>query len=336
MSQCPAVLFVCGSRNQTTQLHAVARAMPHARARFSPFYGTRFVQALRRLGLIENTIGGERSRARCLAYLRDHGLEVDLDGTSGDYDLIVSCTDLVLPHNRRGRPLVVVQEGMTDPDSWISDVIWRSRVLPLWLASTALTGLSGAYDRFCVASEGYREFFASRGALRDRLRVTGIPNFDDCASLRPAAIGLTGYVLACTSDLRETYRRDDRAGFIAKVARIAAGRPICFKLHPNEREARAREEIARQLPNAKVFLEGSAEELVAGCSVLVTQLSSVTFVGLALGKEVHSDLDVERLRRLVPVQNGGRSAGNIAEVCGELLRTGPLHEQRALAQGAWA
>ena len=37
--------------------------------------------------------------------------------------------------------------------------------------------------------------------------------------------------------------------------------------------------------------------------MLITQVSSVTFVGLALGKEVHSGLDLPQLRRLLPLQN---------------------------------
>src|SRR5688500_18722707 len=72
MTDRATALLICGSRNQTTQLHAVARAMADVRAVFTPFYGTRFVSALRRIGVIENTIGGHRSRARCVEYLRDN------------------------------------------------------------------------------------------------------------------------------------------------------------------------------------------------------------------------------------------------------------------------
>jgi hypothetical protein len=191
---------------------------------------------------------------------------------------------------------------------------------PVWTGGgTALTGLSGRYDRFCVASAGYREFFAARGAPPERLRVTGIPNFDDCQRYCDNDLPWRGYVLACTSDLRETFHRDDRQAFIARVLRIAGGRPVHFKLHPNENVARARREIARWAPHAHVHTDVSAELLVANCDVLVTQASSVAFVGIALGKVVHSDLDVAQLRRLCPEQNGGRSAARIAEVCRELL-----------------
>jgi hypothetical protein len=59
--------------------------------------------------------------------------------------------------------------------------------------------------------------------------------------------------------------------------------------------------------------------MIANCAVLVTRYSSVVYVGLALGKEVHADIDVVTLRRLMPIQNGGTSARRIAAVCRRFL-----------------
>jgi hypothetical protein len=59
--------------------------------------------------------------------------------------------------------------------------------------------------------------------------------------------------------------------------------------------------------------------MIANCEVLMTQFSSCVFVGLALGKECTSEFDIEELRKLVPLQNGGTSAANIASVCEALL-----------------
>jgi hypothetical protein len=103
------------------------------------------------------------------------------------------------------------------------------------------------------------------------------------------------------------------------VVQIAAGWPILWKLHPNENVPRARAELARLAPSAEVYDSGSAEEMIANSDVLVTQFSSTAYVGLALGKEVHSYFDVAELRRLSPLQNGGDSARRIAGVCRELL-----------------
>ena len=218
-------LFVCGSMNQTTQMQQVAAQLPELHARFTPYYGTRVLMALRArfARLSEATILGERQRASCVAYLRAQRLPIDLDGAEGPYDLVVTCSDVVVPENVRDAKLVLVQEGMTDPDTWLSRCV-HAAGLPIWMAGgTTLTGLSGLYDRFCIASDGYRAFFAARGAPPERMRVTGIPNFDDCQRYRHNTLPDRGYVLACTSDLRETFRRDRRKAFIQRVVAIVKG-----------------------------------------------------------------------------------------------------------------
>src|SRR5580704_17793953 len=197
-------LFICGSINQTSQMHAVARELYDCEAWFTPFYGDFLVDCLRRLGLVETSIAGNKRRAWCLEYLRDRELRVDPYGRRHRYDLVVTCTDLIVPKNVRQVPLVVVQEGLVDPyDRW-ARTVRRCPWLPRWAAGTALTGQSGRYDRFCVASAGYRDLFISRGADPRKLVVTGIPNFDDCARLADNRFPHRGYVLVCTSDARET------------------------------------------------------------------------------------------------------------------------------------
>lgn len=332
-------LFICGSLNQTTQLHRVARELPELEHGFSPFFGSMWVELACRSGVAENSIGGYKMRARCVAYLTQHHLPIDLDGRAHTYDLVITCTDLTTSERFRRVPTLVVQEGMTDPETWVSKLIHASRVLPLWPAGTTLTGTSGRYTVMCVASEGYRDLFVKRGAPADKLRVTGIPNFDDCAQYRNNTLPHRGYVLACTSDLRELFRRDDRAGFLRSVQRAANGRVVHVKLHPNERVDRAVREISEHCPGAVIHTEGrlgvSAEQLIANCDVLFTQYSSVAFVGLALGKEVHSYYPMDELRRLLPIQNGGRSAAAIASVARELLQM-PAHVYAAPARGAFA
>ena len=58
--------------------------------------------------------------------------------------------------------------------------------------------------------------------------------------------------------------------------------------------------------------------MIATCNVLATRFSSTAFVGLALGKETHSDFDRDEMRRLKPVQNGS-AVSNIADICRGLL-----------------
>jgi len=326
------ILFVCGTINQTTQMHQVARELPEHEHAFTPFYCEGPLDWAHRLGLGEFTVAGEKLVRRCLDYLEGEGLPVDHRGRRGPYDLVVTCSDLVVQRLARRTPLVLLQEGILDPEGWQYRLWRRFPFLPRWIAGTATTGLSLAYDRFCVASEGYRDHFASRGVPRERIAVTGIPNFDDCRRYRRNGFPLRGYVLVCSSDARETLKRDDRQAFLRRCLEIAAGRPLVFKLHPNENEERATREIRAVAPGALVFARGSAEEMIANCDVLVTQYSSTVFVGLALGKECHSYFDLDELRRLVPIQNGC-AARNVAAICREVLAESPVREEAAPLPG---
>ena len=312
------IFFICGSMNQTTQMHQISKRLSNYEHSFSPFYCDGVDEMLRRLGLMEFNIIGNKLAGRCRRYLEDHGLSIDYQGRNGPYDLVVTCTDVYLQKNIRDNRIVLVQEGITDPETLAFHLVTRFRFLPLWLAGTAATGLSDAYRRFCVASEGYRDFFIRKGARADKIVVTGIPNFDDCARYRANNFPHSHYVLVCTSPLREVFRGEDREAFIRRAVDIAAGRRLIFKLHPAENVQRATREISRCAPDATVFTTGSAEEMIANCDVLVTRYSSTAFVGLALGKETHSDFDMEELNRLMPVQNGS-AALNIANVCRRLL-----------------
>ncbi len=312
-------LFVCGSLNQTRQLHAVSRELPEFTAFFSSFYNDRLGDLVRRAGFAEPTIGGNRRQGLCQDYLKSHGLALDVGGRAGPYDLVVTCTDVIVQRNVRNQPLVVVQEGIFDPDGWMAAVCRKLRFLPRWYAGTALTGESGFYDRFCAASEGYRERLLARGVAAEKVVVTGMPGFDDCGVYLENDFPHRGYVLVCTSDTRETLKFDNRRVLIERAVQIAAGRQLIFKLHPNEKYARSRAEIERYAPAALVYQDGSAEEMIANCEVLITQWSSTVFVGMALGKAVYSNFETSELERLLPWQNGGTSAARIAGVCRELL-----------------
>jgi hypothetical protein len=314
------VLLIGGSLNQTTMMHQIGQHLEDLDCRYSPFYADGMIQWATDRGLLDFTIMAPGGRFRRLSdqYLRDHRLPLDPRGASGRYDLVLSCADLIIQRNIRHRPIVLVQEGMTDPANLLYHLV-RLLHLPRWLASTSTTGLSLAYRRFCVASEGYREFFIANGVPPERLVVTGIPNFDDCLALRQNDFPHRGYVMVATSDARETFKPDNRRRFFDRVERLAAGRPLLFKLHPNEKARRAVPEIRQRFPQALVFEDGNTGHMVANCEVLITQYSSVVYLGLALGKECHSYFDLGQLRRLMPVQNGGKSASNIATVCRALL-----------------
>ncbi len=333
------ILFIGGSLNQTTIAHAVAQ---HLEADhdcfFTPFYcDAGLLKLAERKGWLDFTVMGGKPRLQTDAYLRDHNLAVDHGGRSHDYDLVVTLSDLVIQQNIRGKKIVLIQEGMTDRETPLYYLTKWLR-LPRYLASTAAAGLSDAYDVFCVASEGYRDLFIRKGVNPAKLVVTGIPNFDNAASYLDNSFPHRGYVLVATSDMRETFKYDNRKRFIRHALQIAAGRPLIFKLHPNENVERATREIRDLAPQALIYEDGNINHMIANCEVLITQYSSVAYIGLALGKEVHSYFDIEELRRLLPIQNGGTSAWNIAQVCRAVLAaervrqpTPPRVMQRRLA-----
>jgi hypothetical protein len=329
----PRALFICGSINQTTQMHQVAQRLVECDCFFSTYYDDGYPETLKRLRLTETTALGYKLSARTLAYFRHHNLALDQAGLNGPYDLVVTCSDLLVPGNIRRYPIVLVQEGMTDPEGLFYRIWKRHRWFPRWLAGTAVTGLSDQYTMFCVASEGYKRQFVSKGANPDKIVVTGIPNFDNCRRFLDNTFPLRDFVLVCTSDVRETFGREDRKALILKAVRIANGRTLIFKLHPNERAGRATREIKRYAPAARVYVTGPTEEMIANCSVLITRFSSTAYVGLALGKEVHSDFELEDLHQKLPIQTG-TAAEAIAAVCRRLIdAVEPAGDRSAAGEG---
>lgn len=314
------VLCVVGSVNQCTQLHQVVQALGEVDAYFTPAFSDGLAFRLTRaLGLQEVAITGYRRRARAFRYLAEQGLAVDLHGElhRGHYDLVLLCTDLVLPSWLRGAtrpPTVLVQEGIHDPPSCMATLRQWVPGLPRWLEGTAALGQSDAYDALCVASPGYADFFASRGVARHKLFATGIPNFDDCAAYARQPGPAAGYLLVCTSDARETCMPGDRGRLLERVAALRRGRALHFKLHPNERLPRAHDEIRARFPDAVIHVDGSAERLVAHADEVVCEWSSLAFVALALGKPCHSYRDLDSLKTLLPLQHG-RAAQEIAALC---------------------
>jgi hypothetical protein len=315
------ILFICGSLNQTTMMHQISRHLAEFDQAFTPYYCDGFYKILEALGLLDFTIIGGQNRRNTEKYLSDHALPVDYGGKAGDYDLVVTCTDLLVQKNILDKKVVLVQEGMTDPEGIAYHIVRRIHRwgVPRWLASTSTTGLSDRYERFCVASEGYGRHFVRKGVKAEKVVVTGIPNFDNAAQYLKNDFPHRDYVLVATTDTRENFKLDYRKRFLRRAKRLAGDRPILFKLHPNENSRRSTREIEACVPGALVFASGNTNHMIANCHTLITQFSSVVYLGLALGKRVYSYFDLDELRELVPIQNGGTSAVNIAGVCREYL-----------------
>lgn len=313
------ILFIGGSLNQTKMAHAVARHLQDYYAcYFTPYYADGLFRKLAEVGWMNFTVLGGKPRRQTEAYLAEHKLPVDYRGERHTYDLVVTTSDLMIQKNIRDKKIILIQEGMTDPETIMFYLVKWFR-LPRYLASTATTGLSDAYEYFCVASEGYKELFVRKGANPDKLLVTGIPNFDNVAQYLDNDFPYHNYVLVATSNARETFKFDNRMKFLRDVVDIARGRQLIFKLHPNENFKRATREIRSLAPEALIYTDGDIAPMIANCDVLITQYSTVSYIGLALGKEVHSYFDVAMLKRMTPMQNGGTSGEAIARVCRRVL-----------------
>src|SRR5262247_260706 len=106
-------------------MHQIVRHLPEYEHAYTPYYVDGLLEGLRRLHLLEFTIVGYKLRRRCVDYLRRHRLPLDEHGARGGYDLVVTCSDLVMPRNIRDRRVVVVQEGILDPPGLPLDLCRR-------------------------------------------------------------------------------------------------------------------------------------------------------------------------------------------------------------------
>lgn len=313
------ILFICGSLNQTTMMHQISQELHEYDNYFTPYYADGFINILQKNGLLDFTILGGKFRENTEKYLKENDLTIDYEGSLNDYDLVFTCSDLIVPKNIRNKRLILVQEGMTDPPSILNNIV-KTFKLPRWIAGTSTNGQSDAYDIFCVASEGYKNFFVQNGIDPDKIRVTGIPNYDNAIQYCDNDFQYRNFVLVATSDARETFKFDNRKKFIEESVKIANGRQMIFKLHPNEKFKRAEREIFKIAPKGTLVLQsGNIHEMIANCDALITQYSTVVYTGIALGKEVYSYFNLEKLKQLAPLQNNGTSKHNIANVARELI-----------------
>ena len=326
------VLHIVGSMNQTKQLHKIASEMPEYDHYYTQYFGSgKILKYLAENGLVDFTILGTKSSFRKLQerYLKDHNCNYDYRGSSlnNRYDLVLTCSDIIIPQEITYAPIVFIQEGMTDPVTAISKFINKYN-LPSWMAGdTSLNGTSNKCDVYCAASNGYADFFTEMGTEGSKVYVTGIPNFDNVDEFLNNDFPHRDYVLVCTSDLREVKKRDNRIGFLENCKNVAKGRKIIFRLHPNENHERASQEI-RSIFSADtlIYTSGNTEQMIANCSELITQYSSTVYVGIGLGKPVHSNMDLEQLYQRMPIQNGGKSAYYISLLCKDILELGSISE----------
>jgi len=318
------ILFIIGSPNQTSQMHQIASNLPEYDCYFTQFFSDNLlIRSVVKSGLLDQTILAGHWKEKADKYLRDRNLKNDYAGRvyNNTYDLVVLCTELIVPSSLRHIKTVWVQEGMVDPLTTRAKIV-RSLNLPGFLAgSTALNGSANLCDVYCAASYGYKNYFSKLGTDDEKILVTGIPNYDNIAgTIVNNDFPHQGYVFVATSDIRECYGKDDRPAFLKKAVQIAGGRRLIFKLHPNEIVERAVREIKENTPSdTLIYTDGNINHMIANCTELITQYSTVVYTGIALNKKVHSYFEIDFLKRHMPIQNGGKSAAIIAQVCREYI-----------------
>jgi hypothetical protein len=325
------ILLICGTLNQTKAMMAIGKELADHRCYYTPFYCDGHLLRASQRGQLDFTVLAGPLRERTVALMREAKLPVDDRGTSREYDLIVTCTDLILQNNIEGKRIVLVQEGLTEREGFLFWLV-KHFGLPRVFANTAAFGLSDGYEVFCVASPGARRLFRAKGVRNEKMVVTGIPCFDNVAAYATNDFPHRNFVLICTSNARETFKYHDRMRFLRDAMTIAAGRPIIFKLHPAEQHERAIREIRSVVPDARILADGNTEHMIANCAALVAQYSTVAFTAALLGKEVHSYIEPAFLRQALPIQNGATSAARIADVCRTCFESNPIDIARVRAR----
>lgn len=299
-------------------MHQISRHLPDFECWFSQIYPDSAAMRafLKYTPFADGTVVAESFRVRSEHYLEQFGALIDYKAEKNHYDLVVQCSDMIVDKKFRKGKTIWVQEGMIDKPTFLTGLV-KAFGLPAYVTcNTSLNGSTNICDIYCAASDGYKDYLANYGTDGAKIVVTGIPNYDNQLEFLNNDFPLRDYVMVATSDMRETLRYENRPAFIRKAAKIANGRQLLFKLHPNEKVARAEAEIKKHAPaGTLVFSSGNTSHMIANCSELITQYSTVVYTGIVLGKKVHSYFDLEQLKKLAPVQNGGTSAKNIAEVC---------------------
>ena len=278
------ILFTTGSMNQTIQMHQIASELPEYDCWFSHLFtdSTIINTVIKNTSIIDGTILGNHFRENSEEYLRSHNLQVDYRAEANDYDLIVYCSDLMIPKRMQSTKTLWVQEGMVDKFTVKSKVVKAMGLPPWFCVDTSLNGSSNICDVYCTASQGYKNYFSGKGTDMSKFIVTGMPNYDNLKQFANNNFPHHGYVMVASTDMRETFRYENRPAFIKKAVKIANGRQLLFKLHPNEKLERAQAEIKKYAPEGTlVFQAGNTNEMIANCEELITQYSTVVYTGIA-------------------------------------------------------
>src|SRR5215470_10396679 len=107
------ILVICGTLNQTKAMIAIGEQLADHNCYYTPFYCDGHLLRASQRGQLDFTVLAGPLRERTLKYMREAKLPIDDRGEGRVYDLVVTCTDLILQNNLDGQRIVLVQEGLT-------------------------------------------------------------------------------------------------------------------------------------------------------------------------------------------------------------------------------
>src|SRR5262245_42026414 len=192
------ILLICGTLSQTKAMMAIGHELADQNCYYTPFYCDGHLLRASRRGQLDFTVLAGPLRERTVMYMRAAKVPIDDRGEARDYDLVVTCSDLILQDNIEDKRIVLVQEGLTEREGFLYWLV-RHAGIPRVLANTAAFGLSDRYEVFCVASPGARDLFRAKGISIEKMIVTGIPNFDHVNAYLSNDFPYRDFVLICTS-----------------------------------------------------------------------------------------------------------------------------------------
>src|ERR1700719_2263767 len=97
------ILLICGTLNQTKAMMAIGNELADHHCYYTPFYSDGHLLRASQRGQLDFTVLAGPLRERTVAFMRDARLPVDERGEARAYDLIVTCTDLILQNNLEGK-----------------------------------------------------------------------------------------------------------------------------------------------------------------------------------------------------------------------------------------
>ncbi|NJN28701.1 MAG: hypothetical protein HC819_23335 [Cyclobacteriaceae bacterium] len=91
------ILFIGGSLNQTTIMFKIYEHLKSDYdCYFTPYYTDGFVDFFVQKGFVNFSILGGKFRQLTEEFFRNNNLNVDYKGLADDYDLVFTCSDLIM------------------------------------------------------------------------------------------------------------------------------------------------------------------------------------------------------------------------------------------------